>query len=124
MPTVTSAWIFQGLFLLTALGGFIGLLLRRNLFLKVLCLDVMSTGVISFFVLVAAREGLRTPILASPSEAASFSLAFADPVPQAVILTAIVIGFSVQALLLVVITQLSRREPMLQTADLEEAAGR
>ncbi len=124
MPSISAALIIQGLFLLTALGGFIGLLLRRNLFLKVLSLDVMSTGVISFFVLVAARGGLRTPILSGPPEAVSPSLAFADPVPQAVILTAIVIGFSVQALLLVVITQLARREPTLQTGDLEEAAGR
>jgi len=122
LPTVAAAWIFQGLFLLTALGGFIGLLLRHNLFLKVLCLDVMSTGVISFFVLVAARQGLRTPILASLTEATSGTLAFADPVPQAVILTAIVIGFSVQALLLVVITHLARREPSLQIDAVEEAS--
>lgn len=109
--------------LVTALAGFLGLLLRRNLFLKVMALDVMSTGVIGFFVLLAARSGLRTPILDSSTGTASEPAAgYADPVPQAVILTAIVIGFSVQALLLVVITHLAQREPSLQIEALEETA--
>ncbi|CAK6693159.1 MULTISPECIES: cation:proton antiporter subunit C [unclassified Synechococcus] len=115
--------MIEALVLVTVLAGFLGLLLRRNLFLKVLALDVMSTGVIGFFVLLAARSGVRTPILEASTGAASSPAAdFADPVPQAVILTAIVIGFSVQALLLVVITHLARREPSLQIDALEEAA--
>ncbi|MCT0219513.1 cation:proton antiporter subunit C [Synechococcus sp. CS-1329] len=115
--------MIEALVLITALAGFLGLLLRRNLFLKVLALDVMSTGVIGFFVLLAARSGVRTPILVASSSSASTPVAaFADPVPQAVILTAIVIGFSIQALLLVVITHLAQREPSLQIEALEEAA--
>ncbi|MEN9541085.1 MAG: hypothetical protein RLZZ459_1176, partial [Cyanobacteriota bacterium] len=44
---------------------------------------------------------------------------YADPIPQAVILTAIVIGLSIQALLLVVITQMARIDPSLNTASFE-----
>jgi multicomponent Na+:H+ antiporter subunit C len=43
----------------------------------------------------------------------------ADPIPQAVILTAIVIGLSIQALLLVVITQMARIDPSLNAASFE-----
>jgi multicomponent Na+:H+ antiporter subunit C len=43
----------------------------------------------------------------------------ADPVPQAVILTAIVIGLSIQALLLVVVTQLARVDPSLDVSSFE-----
>ncbi|MGB7563374.1 MAG: NADH-quinone oxidoreductase subunit K [Prochlorococcaceae cyanobacterium] len=109
----------EALVLLTVLIGLVGLLLRRNLLLKVLAMDVMGTGVISLFVLIAARGGLRTPILSSETPAAASDLPWADPIPQAVILTGIVIGLSVQALLLVATTRLARLDPRLDAAVLD-----
>ena len=100
----------------TVLIGFIGIIWKRNLMMKTLAMDVMSTGVIAFYVLVAARPGLFTPILAEGRD-----VAYADPVPQAVILTAIVIGFSIQALMLVGIMKLSRDNPTLDTQDIERS---
>jgi multicomponent Na+:H+ antiporter subunit C len=104
------------------LAGFTGLLLRRNLFLKVLSMDVMGSAVVALFVLLAARTGLRSPILtglAAVPAAADLAADLADPVPQAVILTAIVIGLSIQALLLVVVTQLARIDPSLDVSSFE-----
>jgi multicomponent Na+:H+ antiporter subunit C len=111
----------EALVLLTALVGFQGLIWRRNLFLRALALDVMGTGSVALFVLVAARSGLRTPILDRGElvMAALPSMAWADAIPQAVILTAIVIGLSIQALLLVVIARLSRVDPLLDTGSFE-----
>ncbi len=111
-------WL-EALVLLALLAGLLGLLLHRNLFLKALAMDVMGSAVVALFVLVAARSGLRTPILDAPELPAS-PLAWADPIPQAVILTAIVIGLSIQALLLVVITRLARIDPLLNTASFEQ----
>ena len=104
--------LLEALILLTVLAGLLGLIARDNLFLKALAMDVMGTGVVALFVLVAARSGLRTPILEAPA-LPSPAPAWADPIPQAVILTAIVIGLSIQALLLVVVTQLARIDPSL-----------
>jgi multicomponent Na+:H+ antiporter subunit C len=118
------------LILVAVLVGFVGLLLRRNLFLKVMAMDVMGSGVVALFVLVAARTGLKSPILLAPAaaETATARVPLADPIPQAVILTAIVIGLSIQALLLVVITRLSRVDPSLDLGSFEmgsvEAGGR
>jgi len=109
--------LLELLILLAALAGFVGLLLRRNLFLKVLSMDVMGSAVVALFVLIAARSGLRSPI-----GSALAGIGVADPIPQAVILTAIVIGLSIQALLLVVITRLSRLDPCLDAASFEEVA--
>lgn len=109
--------LLELLILLAALAGFAGLLLRRNLFLKVLAMDVMGSAVVALFVLLAARSGLRSPILQRSGEVLAQD--YADPVPQAVILTAIVIGLSIQALLLVVITQLARIDPSLDAASFE-----
>ncbi|PSR14207.1 cation:proton antiporter [filamentous cyanobacterium CCP3] len=99
----------------TILLGFFGILLKENLVMKIIAMDVMSTGVIALFVLVASRGGTYTPILNGAS-----SVAYADPVPQAVILTAIVIGFSIQALMLVAVMKLARDNPTLETRAIEE----
>ncbi len=114
----------EALVLLTVLIGFLGLLGRRNLFLRALALDVMGTGSVALFVLVAARPGLRTPIVeamaTSDAITGALSYGWADPIPQAVILTAIVIGLSIQALVLVALSRLSRHDPLLDTASFEE----
>jgi multicomponent Na+:H+ antiporter subunit C len=100
--------------LATILCGFFGILFKKNLVMKIISMDVMSTGVISYYVVVAARDGLFTPIVGEAQKGA-----YADPVPQAVILTAIVIGFSIQALMLVGVVKLSRNNPTLESDVIE-----
>ncbi|MBF1999513.1 MAG: cation:proton antiporter subunit C [Synechococcales cyanobacterium C42_A2020_086] len=100
--------------LATVLCGFFGIIFKKNLVMKIIAMDVMSTGVIAYYVLVAGRDGLFTPILSDRP------LTYADPVPQAVILTAIVIGFSIQALMLVGVMKLSRDNPTLESSEIEQ----
>lgn len=99
----------------TVLCGFLGIILKQNLVMKIISMDVMSTGVVSYYVLIAARTGLFTPIITDNSQRA-----YADPVPQAVILTAIVIGLSIQALMLVGVMKLARDNPTLETREIEK----
>ncbi|MCW9680383.1 MAG: cation:proton antiporter subunit C [Aphanizomenon sp.] len=101
--------------LITILCGFFGIILKKNLVMKIVSMDVMSTGVIAFYVLIASREGLFTPIIYSVK-----NITYADPVPQAVILTAIVIGFSIQALMLVGVMKLAQDNPTLETHEIEK----
>jgi len=107
---VLEAFVFA-----TLLCGFFGILLKKNLMMKIISMDVMSTGVIAYYVLVASRGGLFTPIVNTNE-----TVAYADPVPQAVILTAIVIGFSIQALMLVGVMKLARDNPTLETREIEK----
>jgi multicomponent Na+:H+ antiporter subunit C len=100
--------------LLTIMTGLLGLLFKRNLLLRILSMDVMGTGIISLFVFYAARHGKRTPTLIDDGEQA-----YADPVLQAVILTAIVIGFSIIALVLVKAMYLAKRFPTLELDEIE-----
>ena len=83
--------------------------------MKIVSMDVMSTGVIAYYVMIASRNGLVTPIISQAKKAA-----YADPVPQAVILTAIVIGFSIQALMLVGVMKLARDNPTLESNEIEK----
>ncbi|NJM56348.1 MAG: cation:proton antiporter subunit C [Synechococcales cyanobacterium RU_4_20] len=98
----------------TILLGFFGIIFKKNLVMKIIAMDIMSTGVIAYYVVIAAREGLFTPIFGDVQMGA-----YADPVPQAVILTAIVIGLSIQALMLVGVMKLARDNPTLETNEIE-----
>ncbi len=107
--------MLEAFIIAAVLCGFLGIILKKNLFMKIISMDVMSTGVIAYYVLVASREGVFTPIW---NHAAGGR--FADPVPQAVILTAIVIGFSIQALMLVAVMKLAKDNPTLETDEIEK----
>ena len=100
---------------ITILCGFFGIISKKNLMMKIISMDVMSTGVVAYYVLIASRDGWFTPIAAKAQNAA-----YADPVPQAVILTAIVIGFSVMALMLVSAMKLAKDNPTLETSAIEK----
>lgn len=98
----------------TVLCGFFGIIFKENLMMKILAMDVMSTGAIAYYVLVASGGGRVAPILSGRQPEA-----YADPVPQAVILTAIVIGLSIQALMLVGVMKLARDNPTLESREIE-----
>lgn len=108
--------VLESCILATVLLGFLGIILKKNLMMKILAMDVMSTGVIAYYVLIASRGGYFTPIVNNTAQ----DLAYADPVPQAVILTAIVIGFSIQALMLVGLMKLARDYPTLECDHIEQ----
>lgn len=83
--------------------------------MKILSMDVMSTGVIGYYVLISSRKGVFAPIVSNIK-----TDGYSDPVPQAVILTAIVIGFSIQALMLVSVMKLARDNPTLECDEIEQ----
>lgn len=90
--------------LLLFLIGFYGLAARRNIIKSVLSLGVMDIGVIVFFLGIRNIPGVPPPI----GEAA-VSNTVADPVPQALMITAIVIGVSVTAAALMMFSALYHR---------------
>lgn len=107
--------MLEAFVLATILCGFLGIILKKNLIMKIISMDVMSTGVIAYYVLIASREGLLTPIFDKVKGGD-----YADPVPQAVILTAIVIGLSIQALMLVAVMKLAKDNPTLESNQIEK----
>jgi len=88
---------------LTASG--VWLLLRPRTFQVLLGLTLLSYAT-TLFIFGMGRLGLhKAPILDAVAGPVALSL-YADPVPQALVLTAIVIGFATTALLLVVLLAL------------------
>jgi multicomponent K+:H+ antiporter subunit C len=77
------------------------LLLRPRTFQVIMGLSLLSYGV-NLFIFGMGRLVIDKPPLIRPDDATNPAL-YADPVPQALVLTAIVIGFATTALFLVVL---------------------
>jgi multicomponent Na+:H+ antiporter subunit C len=82
--------------------GLLGLIVRKNMMFTVIASGIMNTAVILFFVSMNSSYRHVPPMMAETVAGA------ADPVPQALMITSVVIGLSVQAVCLVlVMTQFS-----------------
>ena len=82
--------------ILLFLIGLYGVMVKRNLIKMVLGLMIMEYAINLFLVLVGYRNGGTAPIL---TEGLGDTAIFVDPLPQALVLTAIVIGLGTTALL-------------------------
>ncbi|HEY0917730.1 Na+/H+ antiporter subunit C [Devosia sp.] len=80
-------------------GSGVWLLLRPRSFQVIIGLSLLSYAVNLFIFSMGRLKSGAPPVLADGAELASY----ADPVPQALVLTAIVIGFAMTALFLVVL---------------------
>ncbi len=87
--------LYVGAFGLLALGA-AGLVMSNNLLRMILALVIAEAGANLLLVLAGYRWDALAPILAGQAA----DLPMVDPVPQAMVLTAIVIGVGVQALAL------------------------
>ena len=85
----------------TLTGSGVWLLLRPRTFQVIIGLSLLSYAVNLFIFIMGWVRGGRPPVVEAGA-AVDFSQ-FADPLPQALVLTAIVIGFATTALLLVVL---------------------
>ena len=90
--------IFYALSGLLFLIGLYGVLVKRNLIKIIIGLSIMEYAVNLFFVLIGYRQGATAPIITKGFEKAHF----VDPLPQALVLTAIVIGLATTALLIAI----------------------
>ena len=107
---VLMALIIGGLF-----AGGVYMLLRRSIVKLVVGLILLGHGANLLIFLMGRLTPGQTPLV--PAGATQPIEPFADPLPQALVLTAIVIGFGLQAFALVLIRQLYQSA---QTDDLDQ----
>lgn len=91
--------VFVALFLL----GFYAILVKKNLIKMVIGLNIMEGSIFFWFITLTDR-GKMIPIVNGTQVASQLN----DPVPQALILTGIVIGASTSAFLLTLIIELDK----------------
>jgi multicomponent Na+:H+ antiporter subunit C len=85
--------------------GLYCVLRKRNIIKIIIGLGIMEYAVNLFFVLVGYKTGGRAPILAKDQVVSNM----VDPIPQALVLTSIVIGLAVTALIVAIAIRLFER---------------
>lgn len=103
--------------------GFYGLLAKRNLLRKVLGLAIIEHAVNLLLVLIGYRAGGVPPIVLSEADRAGFAARAVDPVPQALVLTSIVIGLALLMLMVALALRIRERTGTLDTAELRRLRG-
>ncbi|GHT77907.1 cation:proton antiporter [Spirochaetia bacterium] len=104
------------LLLLLFLAGFYGLIARRNLIKKVYALSIMNMAVLLLFIVEGGGLGSQMPIVDSAGEGQHY----VDPLPQALMLTAIVVGVCISIVALTLIYRLYRVHKTLDCEELRE----
>ncbi len=94
VPNLTVALFFLGLY---------GAMTQRNIIKTIISVGIMDLAAITFFMTANYNDGARPPISGVPVEQ------MADPVPQALMITAIVIGVSVVAMCLAMYMRVAYR---------------
>ena len=95
------------------LVGLYGLITQRNLIKIAISMSIMEFSTFLFFALIGYIKDGVAPIV-NPAEPDKI---YVDPLPQALVLTAIVIGLATTAMLMAVIIRLYRK---YKTFDIRE----
>jgi NADH-quinone oxidoreductase subunit K/multicomponent Na+:H+ antiporter subunit C len=92
--------------------GIFGILTRKNIIRILLAINILQTGVNLLLVAIGWRPEGLAPIV---TEQTSGMVGFVDPLPQAMVLTAIVIAFGTTALGLIIAVNYYRQHGDLST---------
>ena len=98
--------------------GLWGILTRKNILKMILGFSLLDTGVHIVMVSIGYLKGRTAPIIDNAVEDAMNTVV--DPIPSALVLTAIVIGVAITALMLSYAVQLYKSKGSLSIEDYEE----
>ncbi len=103
-------------FILFAIGLYC-LIVKKNLIKKIVGLGIAEYAINLFFILLGYRPGCEAPILDPVIDRTRMVSSFVDPLPQALILTSIVIGLGVTALMVALAVRIYEK---YKTFDIDE----
>jgi multicomponent Na+:H+ antiporter subunit C len=111
LPYVVVAWLF--------LVGLYGVVTSRNLIHLVVCISVIQSSTYLLLLAIGYRQGATAPVFfdVPPTTPA------VDPVVQALVLTDVVVGVTVSALLLALVVQEHKRFGTLDPEELRAMRG-
>jgi multicomponent Na+:H+ antiporter subunit C len=101
------------------LVGLYGVITRRNLIKIAVSLSIMEISTFLFFALIGYIDGGVAPIV----DPADQGQVYVDPLPQALVLTAIVIGLATTAMLMAVIIRLYRKYGTFDIREIKNLRG-
>lgn len=98
--------------------GFYIVIVQGNLVKKLIGLNIFQTSVFIFYISVGKVEGGTAPILASGA------VAYSNPLPHVLILTAIVVGIATMALALALVVRIHKAYGTVEEQELQETDNR
>ena len=93
--------------------GVWGIIHKKNLIKKIIALSIMNSGIVILFIYGGSLSGKNAPILVKGISD------IVDPLPQALMLTAIVVGVCITALALALVYKIYQRYHTLDIAQIE-----
>jgi len=93
---------------------------KNNLIKKIMGLTIMNGSIVLFFISIGYREAGLAPILEKGMTSGIPNAILVDPLPQALMLTAIVIGISVTALALALVVKIYTKYKTLDIQQLSK----
>lgn len=99
--------------------GLYCVLMKRNIIKIIVGIIIMESAVNLFFILVAYRMEGRAPILSPNTEI----LNMVDPLPQALVLTSIVIGLATTAVLVAIAMRIYEKYGTFDITEIKELRG-
>jgi len=105
--------------ILLLLIGLYGVLVKRNLIKIIIGLSIMEYALFLFFAVIGYRKAGTAPIITKGFEKALF----VDPLPQALVLTAIVIGLAVTALLVALAVRIYEKHGTFDIREIKRLKG-
>jgi multicomponent Na+:H+ antiporter subunit C len=101
--------------------GLHGMLIRPNLVKKLMAMNVMQVAVIMFFISLAVKTGGTAPIeLHGDAHTTLQAAAYINPLPHALMLTAIVVGVSTTGVALALLIRIYQHYGTLEEPELLE----
>jgi len=100
-----ALWLYMyGVLAAIAAVSLYGVVSRPNILKKIIALTILADTANTFIILIGYRVGSTTPpvlttLTPTPEQIAAFAASSVDPVPQCLVITAIVINMAVTALL-------------------------
>ena len=115
--------MIYSLCLLLILIGLYGVVVSRQTLKIVVSLLIMNHGVHLLLLLVGYRQGGTPPIIEQGIVITEFANTAVDPLPQALVLTSIVIGLGVLALMVAVCVRLFERYGTFDVTEIRRLRG-
>lgn len=103
--------------------GLYGVVVKKNVVKIVISLAIMEYGINLLLILIGYRHRGCAPIMSPGVATADFAAASVDPVPQALVLTSIVISLGVLALMVALCIRLYERYGTFDVTEMRRLRG-
>lgn len=102
---------------ITLVFALYGIIISNNLLKKIIALNIFQASIILFYLTVAKVENGSPPIL---SNLKSDQILYSNPLPHVLMLTAIVVGLTVNAIAIALVIRIKNEYKTIELEDIKQ----